>query len=204
MRLRIIAAGGACLALPLLASPAIDTINVQDGSGSSVVWSITDATGCLTTTLDLEPGSETINQPPSQPRPISVSSAFLRMDQVDACTGESHEFIGFTSPADYSFDRDLVATSIVTALLMCDTAAPESCFGVDVDVTFTGVYDVGHIKSTLRIPLGDGAFFLQHMNGYARVAVASGSVSDGTTNYLPGPVEGATIFVSDFHQVTHF
>jgi hypothetical protein len=126
----------------------------------------------------------------------------LSITQFNLCTGVSLVNAGGgSSEVTVTVARDL-STAHATGTLLVDDGTSGTSFPIIVDLTWTATGDPAHenVNPTVVIPGGT----VQHVsfNGTFREASASGTVSDGTTNYTPGPSSTAQIETDRNTQVT--
>jgi len=161
------------------------------GKSADAFFSSSD--GCVFTDVFVFASEEIFQNPPG---PSSASSgANLFISQFDACTGEQLLAAdGFASLADPDFQvaRKLTSATLNATVNVFDFVSGTS-FDVFVDVTWTGTGPLGRQNGNFHFH-SPGCNFNSHFNSTFRSAEASGSVSDGATNFTPDPSLGASIF----------
>ena len=123
---------------------------------------------------------------PGQPAADFFAEVFI--DQFDFCTetGLISAFGTTTlSAGEFQIDKKITSATLNTTIEVEDFLSGTS-FPVDVNVSWTGTGDPFREKdhSQIKTP----TFKLNsHFDGTFRDAEASGTVSDGTTNFTPEP-----------------
>ena len=163
------------------------------GRGAEAFFSTVDPSGCIFTNVFVFASEETFQNPPG-PRSAS-SGTFLFISQFDACVGmQLLAADGFASLADPDFQvaRKLNSATLSATVNVFDFVTSTS-FDVDVNLAWTGAGPLlrEHGNFHFQAP---GCKFNSHFNRTFRGAEASGSVSDGATNFTPDPSLGASIF----------
>ena len=151
--------------------------------------------GCVATDTFVF-ASEDIFQ--STPGPAGASSGmFLSIFQVDYCTDPPtllKDAFGFASlgDPDLQVTRKLTSATLGATVNVYDFVS-DSNFDVFVDLAWIGngplIRENGHFQ--FQSP---HCSFKTHFNRTFRSAVASGSVSDGATNFAPDPSSSAGLF----------
>ena len=189
-------------ALLLLAAvavaPAAATAQEVDGRhgnfrGVHAVFTATDPSGCVVTTAPIQ-ASVSRGQ---------ASGAFLDIDNLgvyDACAGESLLTAYFSATAlvlDVGPRLEWATLRGATTADYCwGPRCPAGPFSLTIDLTWTasGPPARDHFQYHLNV---DGEIRTGAGNGVARPAVASGTLTDGTTNYALNPSAAAGISAGD-------
>jgi hypothetical protein len=160
---------------------------------AQVDFSSTDSTGCIATDVFVFASEAAIisHNPPGPPdSPTGEPIAEVHISQFDFCNNIQlvDAFCLNFALADGEFQvfGDLNSATLNTTL-SCDTLSD-----VSVALTWTAVGDrtPANTHFHIRTP---GFIANTHTNGPERSAVASGSISDVTTNFTPKPSDSGTI-----------
>ena len=135
-----------------------------------------DSSGCIKTfvTVIAEDGRIKQAGPPE-----ATLRAMVDLFQLDSCSGTllRSAFGLATLTADqFQIDKKLNAATLNATIEVTDVRFSNT-FPVDVSVSWTGSGDIVHLKDPVH--------------GTSRNATASGTVSDGTTNFTPQPAVSA-------------
>lgn len=135
--------------------------------------------GCIDTFADVDASQSTAHNQ-------TFSSAFVFIGVANVCTNTPLlEASGFTTTADFQIDPKLLSASLNTTISVTD-ALTNNTFNVSVSMAWTSTSAIAHEDQTFH--LHTKAFTENsHFNAAFRDANASGTVSDGTTNYTPSP-----------------
>jgi len=190
--LAAVAVAVAALSAPVTASAA-GNVTVVNAVGEDAYTTFISRSGdgdCIETTVGIVAAHESTQQPPGNP--VLVTPVFIRLAQSNICTGtQLREFTGFHRLDKNSFQ---VSSKLRTANLtttdfnLTNTQDPYDLLPVNVDVTWSGTGDIGENRDTVQnIELGPDCKLTLQATGLFRNAPALGTVSDGQTNYTPGP-----------------
>jgi hypothetical protein len=173
-------------ALLLMAAMALaaDT-QVLQGSGDFVVavFSSTDATGCIITDVSASAGTGMIRQDPGGSSSQVALDVFVA--QYDTCRQvQLLAALGTSLNPSFQFARDLSSASALGTVLMSDAVSGTS-FNFFADLSWTGFGDSQRIAGSTYFVSPGGTVFVHAFNGLVRPAQASGTISDGTTNFTP-------------------
>ena len=116
----------------------------------------------------------------------TFSGADVFIGQFDICTNtQLLGASGFTSNPSFQIDKKFLSASLNTTISVFDFVSGNT-FDVSVSVSWTSTSAIGHENSTFHFHTK--AFTENaHFNADFRDANASGTVSDGTTNFTPSP-----------------
>jgi hypothetical protein len=173
------------------------TVDIQQVSGDSAqaTFHSVDSTGCIVTDTFVSASVGEVHTPPGGP--AEVHAASVGISQFDQCRGLLlMSAVGSTESDSFSFANDM-STASLTAMMPVDEFVSGTSFWVQVTIAWTGSGDSVHqVNNThVRFP---GFNAKTHFNGTSRQAQASGTVSDGQTNYTVG----ASIDVTDLEQTS--
>jgi len=177
------------------------TTYAADVSHSSVVSAIANFFSTNPTTCDCtnDPpcigtsvfvfATDNIDQTPPGPG-VSSSSADIFIFQNDLCTDTVLLNAGCFPSVPLENNAFQVMGNLKSATLKttleCSESVSDIPFDVDVDLKWTGTGDLlrGNSHSHSSFP---GCIINSHSNGKLRLTMESGTVSDGITNFTPGP-----------------
>ena len=164
------------------------------GKGASANFSSVDTSGCVFTDVFVNPNEGFFQSPPG---PGSASSGvLLAISQYDACAGvqllAAEGFAPLGDP-DFQVFGNLQSATLTATVNVFDFVTGTS-FDVFVDLTWTGTANfVNREKGHSHIDF-PGCKINTRFDLVFRPAVATGSISDGSTNYTPEPSFGHDIF----------
>lgn len=158
--------------------------------GGDATFESTDSSGCINTYVVVFVSDSHFKTAPGQP--VARSTAFMIIDVFDSCTDTFlRSGFGFAvlSPDEFQIDKKLTSATLNTTMEVFDDLSGTS-LPVDVSLSWTGTGDTVREQrhSHVKMP---GFILNSHSNGTSRNAVASGTVSDGTTNFTPEPAVSA-------------
>ncbi len=134
--------------------------------------------GCIDTFVSVDGFQNTVNKQ-------TTSEADIFFDQFDSCTGTELFAFGSTSNPNFQIDKKLLSASLrATIPVCCDVFG--NTFNLSVNLTWTSTSAIAHENSTFHFH-SKGFTENAHFNADFRDANASGTVSDGTTNFTPSP-----------------
>jgi hypothetical protein len=147
--------------------------------GLSAQANFDNTDGCIETFVFVDGSQNTVNKQ-------TFSGADVFIDQVNNCTNtELLEAFGSTDNPTFQIDKKLLSASLSATIPVTDFLT-NNTFNVSVSVAWTSTSAIGHQNSTFHFHTK--AFTENnHFNADFRDAVASGTVSDGTTNFTPSP-----------------
>jgi hypothetical protein len=188
-----------------LVSAAGDKVEVVNLRGPLVnAWFTSfDASGCVETDTFVTAQLDTYQQLPG--RGTTTGTGAVSIFVYDACTDTSLlQAVGQTdtlgpTQLQISNQLEIAAMHATIAATNIDTGAT---FDVDVDMAWASTSDIVRDHSNTNDRYPGGCHVLNRWKGSGRDAVASGVVSDGVTNFTPGPSEMGEIgFVIDGFEV---
>lgn len=142
-----------------------------------------DPSGCVDTFVYVEGVNGTVKE---TGQPTASSLAVVVIDQFDFCTSTETLFaVGEATLAagEFQIDKMLTTATLNTTIEVFDEVSGTS-FPVDIGVSWTGVGATTTQKDHFQIHGPDFKVNSRFM-GTFRDATASGTVSDGTTNFTP-------------------
>ena len=152
---------------------------------ATAVFNSTDPSGCVTTSVGLAAADAVSKQARA---PTTDQDVFVDVFKFDNCTQTTLlSALGSASLArgELQIDRMMTAASLHATVTVTDFVSGTS-FPVGIAVNWTGVGDP--FPSTARDVFKTPDVTLRSsFSGTSRSAVASGIVSDATTNFTPGP-----------------
>lgn len=163
------------------------------GEGASAIFSSVDTSGCVWTDVYLNADEGISQSPPG--RGNASSGVGLFISQYDICANiQLLAADGFASLAepDFRVFGKLSSATLAATVNVYDYMSNTS-FDVYVDLTWTGTGDINRQSSHTHFD-SPGCKFNSRFIGSFRPAVATGSVSDGFTNFTPDPSLGYDIY----------
>ena len=155
-------------------------------------FSTTDATGCVTTDVFVSANSG-IQQ--DQPGTTRFAVASVQIYQYDACTDttllDASGLIDTLAPDAFQVSQQSDQASLDTVIVVSDLVSGASST-VTVDVGWAGIGDLVRNHSNTN-DVYPGCHIINRWHGTGRDALATGTVSDGTTNLIPTPSQFAEI-----------
>jgi hypothetical protein len=174
----------------LVATPAsaagAETLHFSfKGQTADAFFSSVDPSGCVFTEVGVFAVDGRVKE---TGHPAVSSEAFIFISQFDACTDTlllAADGSATLAPGEFQIDQQLTTASLNTTIEVFDFVSGTS-FPVDVSVSWTGVGATFRIKDHFQIKT-PGFKVNSRFDGTFREATASGTVSDGTTNFTPEP-----------------
>jgi hypothetical protein len=191
--LTIVAAMLFVIGHPFIPTAAAQEAQTFHESGYTALATFTSTNGCTTTTVPiyLRDGSLHMSGEARQGPFMDLDSLTI----IDDCTGETLLSAYFSSET-FAFD---VAPQLASATLEASNLAAQDCYGslcaslagpLDVSITWTATGDLYTSSTQLHENLyGDR----RNVQGKAtiRPVTASGTITDGATNFTPSPAADA-------------
>jgi hypothetical protein len=105
--------------------------------------------------------------------------------QVDFCTGTVHYASGYTSTPTFQVSNNLDSASLSATISVVDYPSGNT-FNVSVSVSWTATSPLTHEIESREFHTNN---YIEnfHASGALRYASASGTISDGTTNFAADP-----------------
>ena len=179
-----------------LASAASTAVDVENLRGPLVnAWFTSfDASGCIETDTFVTATRSTDQHLPGRGTTTGIGA--VSIFAYDACTDTSLlQAVGQTDtlgPAELQFSNRLDQAALHTTITVMNIETGAT-FDVAVDVDWVGTSDITRDHSNTNDRYPGGCHVLNRWKGSGRDADASGVVSDGVTNFTPGPSESAEI-----------
>ena len=117
--------------------------------------------------------------------------ADVSIGQVNSCTGDELFAFGSTLNPTFQVNNQLTSASLSATISVFDEVSGNT-FTVSVSATWTGTGPLSHQSGTSHFHTKNFSENF-HFNDTFRDASASGTVSDGTTNFTPSPAVFAEI-----------
>ncbi len=123
-------------------------------------------------------------------RSSEMAAAFVTLSQMDFCTPDPTRRLGVAGSTEltaqqFQLDNHFDSAWLNTELELCDFATGSGlCFPVTINLNWSGT---GRVSArTLSTMMRDAGLVIHStIGGVGRGAQASGSISDGTTNFVP-------------------
>jgi hypothetical protein len=180
------------LALPARAAGA-ETLHLSfAGQTADATFFSTDPSGCVSTEVFLLVTDGRSRDGTGQPE--VASTALIIVSQADLCTRTelvAADGTAVLAPGQFQIDGQLTAASLTATIEVFDFVSGAS-FPVDVNVSWTGVGETASAKVRLHQTF-PGFKVNQRTDRTFREATATGTVSDGTTNFTPEPTASAEL-----------
>ena len=189
------------LAVPFNLQGATASIFHFSGKNAQAFFTSLDSTNCVETDVFILAEDTKFQQPPG--RGTSGSDASLEISKFDSCAGtQLIDAFGFAtlSPTDLQIGTNLGSAKLNTTFDVFDFVSLNS-FSVSVSLSWTsfGAPTPTNFHDFFHTP---GFVLDEHFNGTARPANASGTISDGTTNFTPQASVDATVASVRFGSVS--
>jgi hypothetical protein len=190
MRTRLLTVVGLALVLLALALPAraagAETLHVKF-KGLTAQAEFSSTQGCVQTDVYVLASDGEFKTDPGGPAAASVAEVYLF--QTDICT-QTRLLGGFgfaeLAPDAFQIDEEFTAATLTATIEWSDFESGTS-FPVHISMRWTGFGDTFSRDERYRREDPPGVWVNFHLNGTFRQATASGTVSDGTTNFTPEP-----------------
>ena len=160
-----------------------------NGMGADAYFSNID--GCISTDTFVQGLDYQYKKPASEPQ----SYVYLTVSQYNTCTGESIMYVeafGFISESGFQVSEKQ-ETATLTATVTGYDWVSQSSVELYVDLTWTAEGSVTRMKTSNHYKF-PGCHINEKFTQLTRTAVASGSVSDGQTNFTPEPSWSASVW----------
>lgn len=163
------------------------------GEGASAIFSSVDGSGCVWTDVYLNPNEGISQSPPG--KGSTSSGVYMFISQYDACMGTqliAAEGSATLAASDFQVFGQLSSATLNATVTLFDYVSG-NYFDVYVDLTWNGTGAINRQSSSSHFS-SPGCKFNTRFTGSFRPAVATGTVSDGFTNYTPEPSWGYDIY----------
>jgi hypothetical protein len=171
-----------------VASAATDKVTVENLRGPLVnaFFSSIDPSGCIETDTFVSANRPTDQQLPGRGTTTGIGSVSIFV--YNSCTDTSVlQAVGETdtlAAADFQVSRQLDWATLHTTITVTNIDTGDT-FDVTVNVALVGTSDIHRDHENTNDRYGGGCHVLNRWKGTGRDADASGSVSDGVTNFTP-------------------
>ena len=172
------------------------------GRSASAFFESIDASGCIITGGSVFVSQQVFHNPPGGG--IPSAEVFIDLFQFDFCTDTPLLSASGNAPLakpDFQVDGTLASAALNATVNMFDFVLSSS-FDVTVDLNWTATSSLGHQNSRFNVTF-QGCHENLHTNSAFRFAEASGSISDGTTNFTPLPSLDGQILSAKTGDVSH-
>jgi hypothetical protein len=182
----------ASLGLASNAGAAAVVFNVKNDTASAF-FSSTDPSGCVVTDVIAIASEGAVSASRNW---VRTSAATVFISQFDACTETfllSAIGAGGLPDEDFEvFGAKLESATLSTTIPLFDEVSGSS-FDVFVDLNWTAAGSLSRGTTHSHFQTAPSCINNQHMQGLFRPAEAAGTVSDGTTNFIPEPAVSAVM-----------
>ena len=156
--------------------------------GKSVMSIFTSTDGCIETQVFVA-ATQGVSRSLTGAGDPATEVALLIL-QLDICSDTrlvAAESLSTVPAADFQIDKKLAQATLNTTVTATDYAAdPPASLDVFIDLTWTATGPLSRDNDNAHFQT-PGCVINNRIHGTSRTAEASGSVSDGTTNYMTGP-----------------
>jgi hypothetical protein len=184
------------------ASTKVSVANLR-GPLINVGFTTLDPSGCIETDTFVSANLPSYQQLPS--KPVTTGVASVNIFEYDSCTDTTIlDASGLTEdlPAGaLQVSKQLDQASLVATIPMLNIDTNET-FSVDVNVSLVGTSAIHRDDVNSNDFYGGGCHVLNRWKGSGRTASATGTVTDGVTNYTPDLTDAGEIgYVIDGFEV---
>ena len=169
-------------------------------TGEGVHAAFTTINGCITTEVFILVNEGKFQNPPSKGSPDSY--IFLFISQYNSCTDTQllqADAVAPLTDADFRISGRLKSATLNTTITVLDYLSNTS-FDIFVDLAWTAIGPLSNQSSNFHFKTpGCISHFL--FKDTIRLAEASGTISDGTTNFAPDPSVNAQFYSTKTGQV---
>jgi hypothetical protein len=174
-----------------------------DGGALVALFNSVDVSGCVSTSVLVDAGENTQQNPPANPQPTSANGAFVSIFQFNNCTFDFLFGSGFNDTSvTVAVGGALKTGSLSGSMQVCgaDSSGP-LCFPISIDLAWIGTGDLDRLNEVTQYKSGNTVIVV-HSNAMARSATSQGAVSSGSTNFTPSASTTAFIEFALEQQVT--
>jgi hypothetical protein len=147
-------------------------------------------TDCVSTGANLFAFEDVTRNPPNAGS--GVPTVFLGLETINFCDGTSFFASGESTDVSFSVVDPLKSATVIATVPMTDDSDPTHTFIVTVNVTWQGFGTVATQIDNSHFRTGT-TIFSSHFKAESRDARATGSITDGTTEFATGPSIFTTI-----------
>lgn len=181
------------LSLASAASAKVEVVNLR-GPLVNAWFTSFDTSGCVETDTFVTAQRDNYQQLPG--RGTTTGTGAVSIFVYDACTDTSLlQAVGQTDAlgsAELQISNQL-DTAVMHATITATDIDTGATFDVAVDIAWTSTSDITRDHSNTNDRYPGGCHVLNRWKGSGRDAVAFGTVSDGVTNFTPGPSDSGEI-----------
>lgn len=173
------------------------------GQTAQAFFDSTDATGCIDTSVIVGGGESLVLSftTPQGGAPQQQPNMFVGISQFDNCTGFLLVNVFATSPVfDFHLAADLSSATLTSSLSTINEVTGDP-LNLDVSVTWAGTGTTTR-QATPSHFSAPGLRVNGIVVGFTRAATATGTITDGTTNFTPMPSTPSTMFPTQVMKVT--
>ena len=158
-----------------------------------------DSTGCVVTGAGVIFGQDVTQLPPGPP--TAAQDVHVEVFRFDTCTNTGFDVFSVSFTGTIQVDEKLNTGTVIGAATMSPSeGGPGSTFPVAVNLSFQGVGPISEGTQTMHIRSPNCMTNLR-MTGDSRAAQVSGSISDGTIDFVTAP-QFASLISTTFHSVS--
>lgn len=162
------------------------------GLSAFAFFSSTDPSGCISTSVVVAANDNEVSSGPG--RPEGESTASVNLSRVDQCTGTlllaANGDVAL-APDDFQIDKQLDGAMLNSTVELSESMSG-SPLTVELNLTWTGQGPTTTNKQRVQVKM-PGFLVNSRIFGASRDATATGTVSDGTTNFTPEPATFASL-----------
>jgi hypothetical protein len=167
--------------------------------GADAYFYSTDPSGCVVTEVNLLSTQHYFQSPPGPGAEGPFVS--LQVFQYNVCTGEQLiSASGGTQAANIQVDRKLNWAALSATVNVWEDVS-QTYQDIYLDLTWTATGPSVHLNDHFHFK-SPGCHLMARSNGIYRPATASGSVSNGITNFTPDASSGASIYTTKSGNLT--
>ena len=159
------------------------------GQFAEAAFQTVDSSGCIETFVTVIAEDRHLQLAGA---PDATRRASIDLFQFDSCSGDlllSAFGLATLAPGQFQVDKQFTAATLNATIVVTDFVSGNS-YPVDVSLSWVGNGDI--VSTRDRVQLNEPGYSLNtRFTGTSRNAIASGTVSDGVTNFTPRPAEFA-------------
>ena len=152
-----------------------------------------DATGCIETSVILAGGESITLNRPGTGAPQQMPRMVVEISQFNNCTGFLLlSAVAISSVIDFHLAADLSSATLTASQVATVNEVTGTPFNIDVTMTWAGTGSTTR-QATPSHFSAPGLLVNGIVVGFTRAAVATGTITDGTTNFTPTPSSSAMV-----------
>jgi hypothetical protein len=161
------------------------------GQSADAFFASVDASGCIVTNVFVFASDDAIHNPPGSGNSSSATSLYI--SQYNSCTNtQLLGASGYATLADPDFQVQKLDSATLNATVNVFDFVSNTSFNVSISLAWTATGPTSRQNSHFHFQ-SPGCTVNGQSNGTFRTASASGSVSDGATNFISAPSNGADL-----------